>query len=521
MKQVGFGLGKRGKRLNKPLHSSKQTIDQDAYDIEIFEEIYDNSQSMRKNMLEGTEDYAPFRELLQDTFSSLYKYNPDLLKDFEINQDFLLNKAIMGEAMKAPKYKELRALTKVDQINSAIGTEIMSEKLKELLKQAKEQRAALEALKQAIKDAKEAEDGEEAEGVEGDDGKDGPGKPPDPDLTLKEAKKRLEEARKDFEKSVDKKEFKRSVHSSIGNAQEETGEVSDMIQAWGLNSDGTYSNSGYKEKMALLDRLRNNSKLQDIAKKAGKYRALAMQRQQQKVIKGNNEIYNVTKGRDLGNILPSELFNLTEEITEPLFYKKYMESDLLQYEKRDKAKEVKGPIVCAMDESMSMHGSPEIWAKAVALGLLEIAINQKRDFAAIHFDAEHDPKKLKVDYFLKEEGQNIEKLIEFAEYFAGGGTDFETPLTLSRQIIDDHEKFTKADIVFITDGQCAIGDKFKEDFNKWRKENKVTIYSILIDTSWGSTSTLEEFTDKENIMRLADLAERKQDDAAITLFDMV
>ena len=73
-----------------------------------------------------------------------------------------------------------------------------------------------------------------------------------------------------------------------------------------------------------------------------------------------------------------------------------------------------------MDESYSMDGQPEIWAKAVAMGLLEIAIAQKRDFAAIHFSGDSNPNNLHVDYFYKEQPYNIEKILAFCEYFDGG-----------------------------------------------------------------------------------------------------
>jgi uncharacterized protein with von Willebrand factor type A (vWA) domain len=62
------------------------------------------------------------------------------------------------------------------------------------------------------------------------------------------------------------------------------------------------------------------------------------------------------------------------------------------------------------------------------MGLLEIAIAQKRDFAAIHFSGDSNPKNLHVDYFYKEQPYNIEKILEFCEYFDGGGKFYLTNL---------------------------------------------------------------------------------------------
>ncbi len=156
------------------------------------------------------------------------------------------------------------------------------------------------------------------------------------------------------------------------------------------------------------------------------------------------------------------------------------------------------------------------------MGVLEIAIAQKRDFAAIHFSGDDNPERLKVDYFYKEQPYNIEKILEFAEYFDGGGTFFEAPLARARTIISEHAKFTTADLIFITDGEAPIGDKFRDNFNEWVKESKVSIYSILINQGgYSSTASLKEFTKKENIFKLTDLSQDDQDTLAITIFDSI
>jgi len=156
------------------------------------------------------------------------------------------------------------------------------------------------------------------------------------------------------------------------------------------------------------------------------------------------------------------------------------------------------------------------------MGLLEIAISQKRDFAAIHFSGDTNPKKLKVHYFLKEEPYSIEKVLECVEYFDGGGTFFEAPLKRAQDIITEHKKFTTADLIFVTDGEAPIGDKFRDKFNDWIKENKISIYSILINMGgYSSTATLKEFTKPENIFKLTDLSQEGQDDVAITIFDSI
>ena len=127
-----------------------------------------------------------------------------------------------------------------------------------------------------------------------------------------------------------------------------------------------------------------------------------------------------------------------------------------------------------------------------------------------------------MDYFYKEQPYNIEKILAFCEYFDGGGTFFEAPLERAKLLISEHQKFTTADIVFVTDGEAPIGDKFRDKFNEWVKDNKISVYSILINQGgYSSTASLKEFTKKENIFKLSDLSQDDQDGLAITIFDSI
>ena len=73
------------------------------------------------------------------------------------------------------------------------------------------------------------------------------------------------------------------------------------------------------------------------------------------------------------------------------------------------------------------------------MGLLEIARNQKRDFGVIHFSGDHQPERLRVDYFLKDEPYNIERLIEMAEYFESG----KVTAVLNSNIKENHRANSK------------------------------------------------------------------------------
>ena len=357
-KQIGKTPLSNRKKVTDDIQNSKYSVKHDKFDLEAFERTLTQSKILTENRRTGKKEYKEFAELLQDTFSALFKYNPKLLKDYMMNPEFILNREIMKQVFEAPKYKELRALTRLDEVNATVGTEILSDELKEFVKKLKEQQEALQKLMEAME--KEAQAQAAEKGDEEEDGEGAGSIRASERLSLKEAKKKLEEARKDFQDSVEKKEFQQNVHGLVSQAQNITQETNDFIEAWGLGSDANYSKRSYKEKMDLLHRLRNSPKLRMIAKLAGRYKKIAMQRQHQKIKKGTNEIYSIKQGKDLGKVLPSELMKLSDPVTETLFFKDYVEGKILQYETRSKAKQVKGPIVVAMDESYSMDGQPEI-----------------------------------------------------------------------------------------------------------------------------------------------------------------
>ena len=86
--------------------------------------------------------------------------------------------------------------------------------------------------------------------------------------------------------------------------------------------------------------------------------------------------------------------------------------------------------------------------------------------------------------------------MELAEYFPGGGTNFEEPLNEAVSLLES-SKFKGGDIVFITDGESNVGDAWLKSFEKTKDKLKFKVYSVLIDLSeresWG---TLSNFSDK-------------------------
>ena len=158
-----------------------------------------------------------------------------------------------------------------------------------------------------------------------------------------------------------------------------------------------------------------------------------------------------------------------------------------------------GDIICCLDESGSTRGEAAAWGKAVALTLLDIAAENRRKFALIHFAG---TSSCKVDVFLP--GQySMQDKMNAAETFLDGGTNFRRPLDEAIHLMENG--FENADIVFLTDGLCELPADYLETLHKEQAARKFTVTGILLDVgSPGMDFSLTPFCQK--IYRTSELA---------------
>jgi len=151
----------------------------------------------------------------------------------------------------------------------------------------------------------------------------------------------------------------------------------------------------------------------------------------------------------------------------------------------------------------------------VALGILEICKLQKRDMYVIHFSSNRKDQ-LKCHFFDKKMIGHVDEIIAMANYFEGGGTAFEPPLSLAMDKINLDPKFSKADIIFITDGESVVSDKFLQDYKQWKKDKNVTTAGVLINSSYNSDASLKEICN--SYVKSSDMARFADDATALDLF---
>lgn len=276
---------------------------------------------------------------------------------------------------------------------------------------------------------------------------------------------------------------------AIKDAQKKVEEVSETIEAWGLD-EGELFKKGIPEALALLKRMQRNKDFLKFAKMLGRIRKIAAKKAKSKIKGEGKKVAKIEFGRDIKRAHRKELVALATPALRHNALKKWAHGELRLQGEKTKAKLGHGPVVVCEDSSGSMSGDKEQWAKAVVLSLANYAQIQKRTFAWIMFDSRVQESK---NY----PGGKIsaEDMLHIAESSSGGGTNFERPLEKAIEMIKN-EGLKKADICFITDGECEVSDKFLSEFLENKKHFEVNVITVLCDAGCASNSSVNQFSDK-------------------------
>ena len=274
-------------------------------------------------------------------------------------------------------------------------------------------------------------------------------------------------------------ELRRSMRSACGRATTIIEELQEALE--GLDHVAFGPGDGHGQQPApihhagvrsLAARLRESSRLREIAKLAGRFKRIAGTKRRSRVQHGADEIVDVEIGADLGRLLPLELALLVHPSTRLLAMRNLHERSCLQYRLDGIETLGKGPLVVAIDKSGSMEGEKDIWASAIALALLDTAQAERRSFALLCFDA-----TIKHESVVQPGGALPESALFVG---ADGGTDIDKVVHRGLDIIEQATgALRQADIVLITDGGSS-----SENASKLRERAArlgVTVFGVGID----------------------------------------
>ena len=451
---------------------SRNSIRHDAFDRAGYEEILCQSKELQSLSTQGGQALNTFAEIAEDVFFSLYKVKPELTPPKELATEYLLNHELMSKLMESQSYQELREYTQLDELGAGLGSKAL---LENLLKQL-EQDGDLKDISNKINNVVKQQVG----------------------VASNEVHQML---------SGMQSKLRQVVELATDKAVAEVEEVENIITSWGFNQ-GEFERLPYDKKLELLQVLRGQQKFKDMTKLVGRMRNLADGSRKSK-LEQRIELHSITQGANLNHVLPQELLSLRRPTLKLDFYRRMMEKQLLQYDLNHREYMGQGPIIVLIDTSSSMRGGREVWSKGMALGLAEIAEKERRSFGYALFASSR--ADLITDDF--QMGQRSpDKLIKLARQFIGGGTDFEQPLQWAMGKLQE-SKLSKADIVMITDGECAVSDEFLKELQKAKEQKQFRVYSILIgsnprelsrwsDEVWSITDLLDETTVKELFQKI-------------------
>lgn len=390
--------------------------------------------------LEMKPEAAQWGSLGREVFGSLYGLGTEPVEDTEapVGADWI--REVLSQAESLPEWKALQERARSDAWASGLATAQAMETLAPTITPPEEDAQDLseqaELLSQLMQERGQTS--------------------PKHLRKLAEIKRRMKNAQAQDASAVQQvRDGAAHMRSNLRRAAAAAGEQLDEMQD-AMDGMGCGRGAGPKSRVnaprgEVMAALRDNDKLRRIARLAGRLRAQAIAKQNTKAKHGVEELCDVMLGSDIGRLLPSETVFLADPDLEVLLYRKLVENAALQYELRGREQRVEGPIVLVVDESGSMSGAPDEWAKAVALALMEVAARQNRAFAYVHFDT----KVSRVDFSENPKNLDLSELLAMVTHFTGGGTSIAAGLGEARRIISQAQEaraFKRADVVLISDG---------------------------------------------------------------------
>lgn len=403
-------------------------------------------------------DDPAMRILYHDLWAALYKTAPALRKGY--HPDSLMQRRIMEDLMGRPEFIKLRAHTVLDGHAAAQGAGTVLKSVQNRLKKPDED--PMEDL--PPDDGGDAED--EMEGV------------PFEELD-EETKKALTEMMKVADQIAAK-----IPEKAVDDAAEKVDAIKVALRMLGRGyGHGKGRGMTPADKNKLMIRLIKTPGLRDMLMRAGRMSFFAQSKQREKYEHGRDEIDGIEFSDDIENIVSDEYAQLADPtgLLTMEFYRKFAEGEL-QVHTFSGERDIEGPVIMCIDQSGSMHGEPDRWAKALGLSLADLCRQQQRDFHVIYFDS----RVVGEMTFPKGDGDFIEFL---TRGMSGGGTAFEPPLTRCLEIIRStkdvsgasDETWRKADVIFLTDDECALNEVFVERWKREKVELHQRLFAVFIN----------------------------------------
>ncbi|MCC9687966.1 VWA domain-containing protein [Streptomyces althioticus] len=492
------------------------------YDRVAWRDVYARSAALRELSAQLLTRHAHAPDLLADVFLCAYQAAPRLRERAVMAPSHLVHHQVVTALTQSPDFAALHRETAGDAYAAAMAVLAQGSALRGLLERSREARertgradrarqeaeAAATAVGEALRQAAEEADGQE--------------EVPAPAAA---AVRRAAEAAREAEESARREDgaaaqamaaavpgIRSAARNAASAAAEAVRQEAALMRAWGVDA-GETERMPFEERARLAERLRSG-RLARWAELIGRFRQMAAGERARKVEHATGELVGVTLGDDLSRVIPSELAVLGVPELRAVFAARYAAGELMLYDSRGEQGTGKGAVIACVDTSHSMYAegpggiTREAWSKACALALLDQARHAGRDFVGILFSA---ADKLQVFRFPGDRPAPVTDVLDFAETFLGGGTDFQRPLGTAAKILEeefDSASRARGDIVLITDDACEVSENWTRLWNEIKRRLDFRLFGVAIatpDTATASGSVLETLCD--NLRTVDDLTD--------------
>nr|WP_255345781.1 VWA domain-containing protein [Streptomyces chartreusis] len=507
----------------------------DRFDAMAWQEMYDQAEPLRALAEDLNETHDHTTDLLRDLFLSAYKVAPQVRGRDEMDPTRLVNHQVITSVMTSPEFEDLHREAAGDQYAAAMAVLAQASALRRILDQsrraseeAQQAKTAQEAAEDAARTVEKAlQQATEAADEEG-------GVPTVEADAVERAINRAEEADQEVQQATQRTRqalaaaapgTRTAVRAALAGAADAAREEMALMRAWGVEP-GHLERMPFEERAVLAQRLRTG-RLGSFAELIGRFRQMAFGERARKVEHAPGELVGITLGDDLSRVVPSEIAQLGTPALRAVFVARFVEARLMLYDSRGEAPTGQGAIIACVDCSSSMATprrresdgiTAEAWAKACALALLDQARQAKRDFVGILFSSRD---QISVHAFPASQPVPIGRVIDFAEDFFGGGTDFEAPLSTAVDVLEaeyNEEGRPRGDIVFITDGECGVSEEWMRRWQEAKHQLGHRTFGIAVGD--GPATAPGSFLDSlcDNLRNLRDLTDPR---AVADLFRMI
>lgn len=504
---------------------SAQTVEQDAYDARTFQEARSGklARTIAGQRRKTDDPYLPAAKLAQDMFASFYKKAPALVDETQVDPGSMVNREIMEEVLGTQEWADLRAAgTTGDPLLATIATTGTLDAALDAL--THEQRDRASALAETSARAEQLQQlGETLSELADQTGREDLGQKAG-DALLKASRERIlaQHAADALAQDVEgrKDAVRRAARPALKAARQEVEALLAMEQALGQGGDplggrgwGPGSGAGANtpdrlplaERVKLAERLKNSADLAKLAALCGRMLRLAFAVRESRVEHAPAEVTNVRVGSDINRLLPSEMGLLSDDSLEGIFFQKYTERALLEYELIAHEKTGRGPIVLAEDESASMGyvdpasgHSYHQWSKAVALALAAIARHEKRDFCWLHFASSTEL----VGSYHHADKPNPALLLKDVDHNFMGGTSYDGWMAYATELATQ-SRWDKADVILLTDGEADVSPVVERTWHLAREQRGMRCYTVRFGAGYFGNALLDRLSDA--VFPLADL----------------